>query len=199
MLEGPRTSQNENGLMLEGPRTSPNTTAALRGARSATGARDAAGVGRVPRLHPQANESRRPLRGLWEARSDSISFVGSLRMAPKHRGIQLRGPIDFLPKAPPGAPAFVSLRVQARDATNPSRAARTTDQRAQRSAALVLAARTFSRSEMAGGSATDPVAALQADEGSGDVGAAPEDLAGRVLAPGGCSAAPFGAWATRRR
>jgi hypothetical protein len=81
----------------------------------------------------------------------------------------------------------------------PSYAARTTDQRAQRSAALVLAARTFSRSEMAGGSATDPVAALRADEGSGDVGAAPEDLAGRVLAPGGCSAAPFGTWATRRR
>ena len=63
-MEGRSVSEDENFLNMEGPRTSPNTTAAIRGARSATGASGwRTGVGRVPRLHPQANESRRPWRG----------------------------------------------------------------------------------------------------------------------------------------
>ena len=60
------------------------------------------GVGRVSRLHPRLTNAGAP-----DGAFGSVSQLDPVRW--ERRGIQLRGRVDVLPKAPPGAPAFVSL------------------------------------------------------------------------------------------
>ena len=101
-----------------GDAASPDSRRSLRsvGQRGASAWRT--GVGRVSRLHPRLTNAGAP-----DGAFGSVSQLDPVRW--ERRGIQLRGRVDVLPKAPSGAPAFVSLGCRRETRPTPVRQALT--------------------------------------------------------------------------